>query len=70
MEDLELYKKELALLLMLGLVSLKTTPYLKVYNERFGISKELYKQLKSKTIGELIARYSFVDINENRKEND
>lgn len=70
MEDLELYKKELGLLLMLGLVSLKTTPYLKVYNERFGITKELFKQLKSMTIGELIARYSFVDINENRKENE
>lgn len=70
MDNLELYKKELALLLMLGLVSLKTTPYMKVYNERFGVTKELFKQLKSMTIGELIERYSFVDIKEKGKENE
>lgn len=54
-------KNELALLLLLGLVGLKTAPYTKKYFEKFGITKSQYINLKKMNIYELLARYSFID---------
>lgn len=62
-------KEELALLLLFGFTGLKTTPYLKQFKDKFNIDKERYKELKKMTIYELCARYSFLDMNETRKEN-
>lgn len=62
-------KEELALLLLFGFTGLKTTPYLKQFKEKFNIDKERYKELKKMTIYELCGRYSFLDMNETRKEN-
>lgn len=54
-------KGEIALLLMLGVVGLKTTPYIKNFGEKFGIDKQTFLQLKKMNIYELFARYSFID---------
>ena len=55
-------KEELALILLLGFVGLKSTPYVSKFNEKFNIDKVRYKRLKKMAIGELSARYSFLDI--------
>lgn len=60
-------KGEIALLLMLGAVGLKTSPYIKKFGEKFGIDKQTFLQLKKMNIYELLARYSFIDINENER---
>lgn len=55
------YESELMLIFTFGIVSLKTTPYMKIYKEKFGIDKEQYKELKKLSINELSARYSLID---------
>lgn len=60
-------KGEIALLLMLGAVGLKTAPYSKKFGEKFKVDKLTYLQLKKMTIYELLARYSCIDIKENER---
>lgn len=60
-------KGEIALLLMLGAVGLKTAPYSKKFLEKFGINKQTYIKLKKMNIYELLARYSFIDKIENER---
>lgn len=60
-------KGEIALLLMLGAVGLKTSPYIKKFGEKFGIDKQTFLQLKKMNIYELLARYSFIDKIENER---
>lgn len=61
MEDKNQLKKELALILTLGLTALKGTPYLKIFANKLGITKEQFKYLKSLSIIELEERYSNID---------
>ena len=60
-------KGEIALLLMLGVVGLKASPYINKYGEKFGIDKATYLKLKKMNIYELLARYSFIDQIENER---
>lgn len=60
-------KGEIALLLMLGAVGLKTSPYIKKFGEKFHIDKETFIKLKKMNIYELLARYSFIDKIENER---
>ena len=59
--------EELALILLLGFVGLKSTPYVSKFKEKFNIDKERYKTLKKMAINELSARYSFLDIENTMK---
>lgn len=64
-------KGEIALLLMLGAVGLKTAPYMAKFGEKFKVDKQTFIKLKKMNIYELLARYSFIDKIENeRSEND